>query len=196
MAGLPPNLTYALADLGLESLPGAVELKKKWRALIKENHPDLFPEALKKTQEEKIRSINLAYRSLAANRSADGPALPKQKTSKKPRHCVFNPKGNEAALHTDPVYAWYKRGFRLYSEAVGGIHAKWMRNKSFRGKALELFLKRLGLLWEARSYFQRVITEEPESVWVRDASYKLWRIEQFTRVYSRIRENLAARRRA
>lgn len=205
MPSLPPYAGYALSALDLKTLPASTELKKVWRLLVKENHPDLFPEAFKKAQEEKIQEINAAYRALGSflktvpkkispktSENAGSKETKKKTISQKTAKASL--RGDETVLHGDPVYAWYKRGFRLYSEAVGGIHAKWMRSKAFRGKALELFLKRLHLLWEARDYFQRVVREEPGSVWVRDASYKLWRIEQFTRVYTRIKENLAARR--
>jgi DnaJ like chaperone protein len=67
-ASPPPDRTAAaLAELGLEAGTSRAEIRKRWRDLSKQHHPDRVThlgEEFRRTAEERMRRINAAYDTL------------------------------------------------------------------------------------------------------------------------------------
>ncbi|MCB1319790.1 MAG: hypothetical protein KDK34_06035, partial [Leptospiraceae bacterium] len=78
-------------------------------------------------------------------------------------------------------------------EGVGGMLARGYLKLSADQRGFERTLMALRCFHRAHGYFQRVVSEYPDSIWARDAGYRLHRIERFNVIYRRIQKNLQDR---
>ncbi len=180
------------------------EIRRAYRRLVMENHPDRFPSREKPIQDMRMIALNEAYAHLmtrsenpeegrTAGRPAasTGAAAGGKTVSAAPRGSLGRPR--------DPAYAYYKQGFLNYSLAVHGIAAanqiaargKLPRFRPYR--VSQDFANSLELLGTAHGYFTRVADEFPDSVWNADACLKLKRIERFTKLYRKILANVSGK---
>jgi DnaJ like chaperone protein len=72
-AAAPSRLADAYTALGLESDATDAEVKRAYRRLVSENHPDKLrakglPESMRSIAEERTREINVAYELIKAAR--------------------------------------------------------------------------------------------------------------------------------
>ena len=183
--------------LGVGSDATAEEIRRAWRRLVMENHPDRFPPERKSIQELRIITANEAYAFLMAPGRRPGPRVSHSVPRQPQRSRAEATRETAVGAHRDPAYAWYKQGFLRFSLAVHGIAElngdlakEEQASYKPRYQASVDFASSLRLLAEAHRYFARVAASYPDSVWSPDASYKLKRIERFTLLYRRILVNL------
>jgi curved DNA-binding protein CbpA len=204
--------TFYYEVLGVK--PGAVleEVKKAYRALVRRNHPDLFPPERKELQELKMVQINEAYtRVLDGFKDPGGAPLDEGETAQAERsgHTEGRPEGEvpwpgraspesssrtQVGFHRDLEYAYYKQGFEHFSKAVYGIkrieRRIGPRNDLYY---LRRFSSSLAFLRKADTYFSNLLELFPESMWSYDARMKKRRIEYFNRLYRKILHNIESR---
>jgi curved DNA-binding protein CbpA len=194
---------YFREILGISEGASREQIRSAYRLRVMENHPDRFPVDQKARQELATIKLNEAYHALMRSDpgSPEGPT--RRPTSRRAgasaqraTHAPAAPRG-ALARHRDPGYAYYKQGFINYSLAVHGIADVNQRIAAGRIPALsrrytatEYFGGSLAFLRAAHGYFTRVVEDHPASVWAADAKWKLYRIEQYTRLYRRILRNI------
>jgi len=189
----PSGDVYFREILGVSVDASREEIRSAYRQRVMENHPDRFPVDRKASQELATITLNEAYHALMGA----APAPP----ARQARPPAAGPVPRSAlARHGDPGYAYYKQGFINYSLAVHGIAdvnrriaADRIPYFTRRYTATEYFGGSLEFLRAAHGYFTRVVEDHPASVWAADARWKLYRIEQFTRLYRRILRNLTGK---
>jgi hypothetical protein len=183
--------------LGVGRDATAEEIRRAWRRLVMQNHPDRFPAERKSLQELRVITLNEAYAFLMTPEHRPPPRGPRPEVNRPPASPPEAVPATAVGAHRDPAYAWYKQGFLRFSLAVHGIaelnaDLAMVEQASYkpRYEASLDFASSLRLLAEAHRYFARVAESFPDSVWSPDASYKLKRIERFTLLYRRILANL------
>jgi curved DNA-binding protein CbpA len=192
---------------GLKPGSARQELRRAYRRLARENHPDLYPEDQKPFQELKMIALNEAYRYLLEEGGREeAPPEPEgqgvQQASPAREAQQASPTREESpaveiGFHHEPAYAYYKQGFVHYSRALHGIEALYQSIARYhrihfnpRDDAYDRFAGSLSELRQAHGYFSRVTEEHAESIWAHDAQAKLGRIERFSDLYRRILRNL------
>ena len=193
----------SVLGIGADADPEAI--KSAYRRLVRRNHPDLFQGEERVTQELRMMRINEAYDRLlrafevagddgwtGAGESGRGPRVPGWDYDLHGKDPVLSG-SRQMGRHKDPAYAYYKQGFIKYSEGAGGMHIHRRRKLSPDERGLDAALSALRCFQEAHTYFQRVVDDFPESIWARDASYRLYRIERFVTIYRRIQRNIKSR---
>jgi TolA-binding protein len=193
--------------------PGAdrQEIRRAYRQMVMQNHPDRFPPARKQVQELAMIALGEAYAALmrvcAGNGSAasqeHGPAQGSGSTPAGSARSADAPPAAASAAATavgqlrDPSYAYYKQGFVNFSIAVRGIAeltsaAKGRELPSWfpRYRASQDIASSLDLLEAAQGYFTRVVERYPRSPWCADSRVKLARIGRFTALYRTILANM------
>lgn len=182
------------------------EIKRAYRRLARENHPDFFHDEYKGIQELKMMQINEAYNFLMATRKEARQSKPGRERKRGPedyksdweewerkRYKNLSP-NREIGHHKDPAYAYYKQGFVNFSKGLNGIMADRSRKRHTNLTSLKRWASSsLKYFQEANRYFSRVVSEYPESIWSIDAEEKLMRIERFNALYRKILLNLKER---
>jgi curved DNA-binding protein CbpA len=190
---------YYYEILGISPEARMDEIKKAFRRLVKQNHPDLFPEEHKQLQELKMIQINEAYARLTEhldnitgiekikedNTGSDGFFRSPHKS-----HDAFFRK-DAVGFHRDLQYVYYKQGFTYFSRALHGMK-RMEKTVSLRNDMyyLKRFSESLVCLRKADTYFSMLIDEFPDSIWSYDARIKLRRIERFNFIYRKIIRNI------
>jgi hypothetical protein len=206
--------TYFRQILGVSPRADKEEIKRAYRRLVMENHPDRFPATQKTVQELRVITLNEAYRSLMSwvdsglgkkppearvrrsGSEARGAGGSKPRPRPETRRRPPEKPGSTLAGHKDPAYAYYKQGFLNFSLALHGIAG--LNQRMFAAKqtgpyrVVDDVKESLELLTAAHGYFTRVVEEYPDSVWEADAGVKLRRIDRFTALYRKILSNLGA----
>jgi curved DNA-binding protein CbpA len=188
--------------LGLEPGTDRRALKRAYRQLARENHPDFYPPAEKALQGLRMITLNEAYAHLL--RRAEAAPESKEAREAEPVSPAERPvpaaPGAALGFHREPAYAYYKQGFVHYSKAIHGIQALYRSIRRLypahfnpRDDAYERFAGSLNELRRAHEYFRRVAEEHAQSVWAPDARVKLLRVERFSELYRRILRNLRER---
>ena len=207
------NDGYFRQILGVPPEADRDQIRKAYRRLVMENHPDRFPAEKKPLQDLAMITLTEAYTALMSapvseaqstsvhSATADTPAASRAASrahQSAPRPSSIN--SSTLAAHGDPSYAYYKQGFINFSLAIHGIAeinrkiaAGRVPRFTRRYTATEDIASSLSFLRAAHGYFSRVVEEHPRSVWSADASAKLRRIERFTKLYRRILANLSKR---
>ena len=178
---------YIRELLGVEPNATREEIKHSYHRLAKKHHPDMHPEEKRQIQQLKMMALNEAYVHLISpSPTNEAPIPPVQ--DHEPRSSI---PATAVGFHKDPSYAYYKQGFMHFSRALRGIGALHDEVQLEPGRQSYLeFANSLTQLRKAYSYFARVVTEFPASIWHRDSRIKQARIERFSEIYRRILENL------
>ncbi len=198
---------YFREILGVGSAATREDIRRAYRRLVMENHPDRFPREKKTLQELATMTLTEAYYALMASTTPADARVPRSTAAEPAPHA---PPATEAAppavpanalgLHRDHAYAYYKQGFINFSLAIHGVAeinrrlaAGRIERHAKRYSAAEDIAASLAYLRAAHGYFTRVVEEHAKSVWMADARLKLRRIERFTTIYRRILANIARR---
>jgi hypothetical protein len=195
---------YFRQILGVSLQADRDQIRKAYRRLVMENHPDRFPADKKALQDLAIITLTEAYTALMSApppptlEAPHGPA--RAPSPRRPAAGSSGPGTSTLAAHGDPSYAYYKQGFINFSLAIHGIaeinrkiSAGRVPRFTRRYTAREDIASSLAFLRAAHGYFSRVVEDHPRSVWSADAGAKLRRIERFTKLYRRILANLSRR---
>jgi hypothetical protein len=200
-----PNDSYFRDLLGVSKDATREQIRRTYRRIVMENHPDRFPAERKSLQELKLITMTEAYTFLMGGTEEDAASAepPPRRSSPRPARAATatHTKALRRAVgnHKDPAYAYYKQGFINFSLAIHGIaevNRKIAEEKLPRFRPYRVsqdFANSLSLLGAAHGYFMRVVEGYPQSVWVADAEAKLLRIQRFTRLYKRILSNMRIR---
>ena len=182
--------TFFWGLLGLEPGADSDAVRRAYHSLAKRNHPDFYPDERKARQEMKMMALNEAYRYLSRY-SAGGSGPTSTDTVGAGGAAIVHGPEKSVGFHKDPAYAYYKQGFVSYSRAVHGIEVLYRsltrpKPKSYkpRHETYERFSHSLALLKEAHCCFDKVVREYSHSMWKRDATWNLRRIERFSAIYS------------
>jgi len=198
------NDAYFRQILGVPAQADRDQIRKAYRRLVMENHPDRFPPEKKPLQDLAIITLTEAYTALMSAPAAPRPTQPAPDAAASrwsaPRESATSAATSALAAHGDPSYAYYKQGFINFSLAIHGIAeinrriaAGRVPRFTRRYTAREDIASSLAFLRAAHGYFSRVVEDHPRSVWSADAGAKLRRIERFTKLYRRILANLSRR---
>jgi outer membrane protein assembly factor BamD (BamD/ComL family) len=149
------NDDFKLLGLTFDATPA--DVKKAYRALAKENHPDRESDpARKRTREETMARINTAYKEITAW----------QKTHKN----FPAPAGKAPSAEDD--YSLYKQGVAFYDKYTGSISLKFKDMVYDMDKLLE----KKRDIERARECFARLLSDYPDSDWAYDSEERLNKI--------------------
>jgi hypothetical protein len=184
--------------LGVAADAGRPDIRRAYRRLVMDNHPDRFPPERKQVQELAMISLGEAYAALMSGPACQPGEPAASSGGPQPAPTVVSgPAATGVGPHRDPAYACYKQGFVNFSIAVRGIAeltraaaGKKLPSFSPRYRASQDVASSLRLLEAAGGYFSRVVERYPRSVWCADARLKLSRIRRFTDLYRTILANL------
>ena len=198
----PPGIDDSRFREILGAPPGAdrPQIRRAYRRMVMENHPDRFPPERKQVQELAMITLGEAYAALMRGGAVAAPAAPVPR-GPAAAQAIPTAAGTPAAAavgpHRDPAYAYYKQGFVNFSIAVRGIaeltsaaECRQLPSWFPRYRASQDIASSLGLLAAAERYFTRVVESYPRSVWCADARVKLSRIRRFTSLYRTILSNM------
>ncbi|MFW6181146.1 MAG: DnaJ domain-containing protein [Spirochaetota bacterium] len=176
-------------------------IKKAYYRLVRDNHPDRFPEEMKELQRLKLIRIIDAYKAVTA--PGGGPragAMPRgeggtESTGRdgagRGPHAGEPAEANQVGSHRDIQYAYYKQGFLHYSRALCGISSierdVRRRNDLYY---LRRFSSALVSLRRADHYFSTLVDRYPDSIWSHDALVKIRRAAFFHGLYRKILLNI------
>lgn len=163
-------------------------IKKAYYRLVRDNHPDRFPEALKELQRLKLIRIIDAYKAVTAPAACPGGAA----APRGARSGWGSPaSANQVGSHRDIQYAYYKQGFLHYSRALCGMNSI---ERDARRRNDLYYLRRfscaLVYLRKADHYFSTLVERYPDSIWSHDAWMKIRRAEFFHELYRKILRNI------
>lgn len=144
---------------GLNNNSSLDKIKKSYRRLARQNHPDHFvDDNQKKKQEMIMEKINEGYKVI----------VKKYKETK--NRIRSGQSKNNPDIESD--YMLYKKGtdyYNLYFHSFFQLFAK---------REVKTLQEKEASLIKARSYFTRIIQEYPKSGWVYDSREKLKKIEK------------------
>ncbi|OHD53601.1 MAG: hypothetical protein A2Y33_06675 [Spirochaetes bacterium GWF1_51_8] len=150
-------LEDAFRMLGLSKECTLRDVKKAYRSLAKENHPDLAADPhTGQAREERMARINGAYREITAYLKANPQAHAEEKEKE-----------------ADDDYTLYKRGVKLYDRYSGSIAAKFRNIEMDIDKLLE----KIRDIEAARECFTLLLKNYPGSDWAYDSEERLKKIE-------------------
>ncbi len=163
------------------------DVKKRYRELVKQNHPDLFPEDRRREQNLILMEINEAYLSIIGSNDTFENRDPETVEST----------GSLPARHKDPAYVYYKSAVDHLN--MGNYIFNWSRYATTK-YSYHFDVRKSSLLKTARealehyrtaySSFMKVCTGYPGSVWAGDSSDRLDQIEKLNERYTEIIERL------
>ena len=170
------------------------ELKTAYRKLVKQNHPDMFPDLNRKNLQEIIMvRINLAYERLKSY-------IEKRNSVESAAGLSTGSAAGRKA--SDLSYRYYRKGLDYLSKAVTKKHHRIMvtlGSSSFACVNIEQFsdaeikrsyIESFNLFALAEKNFSAVLEKYPDSIWAHDAGNKMKELQKFYSLYHRILENL------
>lgn len=180
------------ALLGVDATATLADVKAAYHQAAKRHHPDLFPTSERNRREQEMMKINEAYLRLVSA-TVRGVEPPAQTRPERPGM------GTDVGSLRDPAYVYYKQGFRYYGLGATQLYRKdpaVMRRqlaelRTCNPHLLDLALRALTCFERAHGYFRTVVEQYPQSIWARDARYKLRRIRRFNAIYHRICANVS-----
>jgi tetratricopeptide (TPR) repeat protein len=192
----PEYLEPYLRILGLKGTADPARIKQAYHRAARANHPDLFPDGERPKRELAMMRINEAYMSLLQALDARSGTVPSV-SENSPR--TEGSRDREATLPgplKNADYVYYKLGLENYREGqrrffdrtnAAGRPQHYVPDSQLLGLALAALRR----FQKAYACFYRVVSDYPDSIWVRDCRFRLWRLEQYNRVYMRICRRLA-----
>ncbi len=171
-------------------------IKEAYHLAAKRNHPDLFSEEFRHTQQLKMMKINEAYLTIVAETGdfkGIRPAMPGNTSV--PGEKLQG--SNQVGPLKDPAYAYYKQGFKHYSDGQRKFYNRYLKEEQkiryvFDWKyLLKLATESLQAFERSYIYFRKVVEEHPGSIWARDADLKIKRLQRFNAIYRRICSNIS-----
>ena len=195
---IPEIPAHYLRILGLPDNPGSADIKRAYHQAARSNHPDLFPDSEHQKQELAMMRINEAYMALTALFYVRGQAESKPPSNSPPAAAPPSPEEKLPGPLKNPDYVYYKRGIENYRAG----QRRFFDRKNAAGRPqhfvpdsqlLNLAISALRHFQKSYACFYQVVSEYPDSIWVRDSKFHLWRLEQYNRVYTRICRQLASR---
>ncbi len=199
------------ALLGVDATATLADVKAAYHRAAKRHHPDLFPTSERNRREQEMMKINEAYLRLVSatvrgvesrhagpSDQADDRRPPRGEPPAQTRPERPGMGTNVGSLR-DPAYVYYKQGFRYYGLGATQLYRKdpaVMRRqlaelRTCNPHLLDLALRALTCFERAHGYFRTVVEQYPQSIWARDARYKLRRIQRFNAIYHRICANVS-----
>jgi len=170
------------------------EIKKNYLRLVRENHPDVFPEEERPEQNIILMELNEAYMRCLENEV--GESEPKSARPGRDDRTP-HPAGTEIQQHAAPDYAYYKTGFRRYQQGQHVFNNSRFSLKNVRNtfdldpaSVLRTALHAQECYLDAYRNFYKVARDHPRSIWNEDAREKMNEIEKLQERYRLIIENL------
>ena len=165
-------------------------LKKNYNKLVKQNHPDLFPQSEKEKQNLILMEINAAYLSLFQNKKYHS-----DKTFEK--NGAVKPSDANLVKHKEPDYALYKTAFTYYQKGQFIFNSSRYMLKNMK-KGIDTDIDSILLTAKqaiycyihAYKYFLKIKYNYTESVWYDDSCKKITEIEKLSIRYEKIIQNI------
>lgn len=197
--------------------PGATltSVKTAFHRAAKRNHPDLFPEEKRHSQQLRMMKINEAYLSIVAEMSGNagaaataggldetgrfGAKKSTREPAKTPSDRQFDPPETKTVGHLkDPAYVHYKLGFTYFTEGRKTFFQRYRKESNrFRytldnRELLNLAIACLKLFEKSYMYFTRVVENHSNSIWYHDSVTKIFYLERYNEIYRRICNSITA----
>jgi hypothetical protein len=201
----------------LELEPGATlsSARTAFHRAAKRNHPDLFPEEKRHSQQLRMMKINEAYLSIVAEMTATaGAAATAAGSDESGRSGVKNSAREPAEMYSerrfespetktvghlkDPAYVYYKLGFTHFTDGRKTFFQRYRKESNrFRytldnRDLLNLAIACLKLFEKSYMYFTRVVENHSDSVWYHDSVTKIAYLERYNEIYLRICNSITA----
>ncbi len=180
------------------------EIKRAYRIVAKRSHPDLFPESQRERQQLRMMRINEAYMVLLCERAeaehAGAPGVEGKRAGPSDSgEARRSPSAADRAVGQlkDPAYAYYKLGFRYFSEGRRTFLKRYVVGEQridFTTEnldVLKLAVVSLHCFHRAYSCFMTVARDYATSLWARDAEVKISYLNRYNVIYQRICDNLS-----
>jgi len=153
-----------LEILGLEPGAGIAEVKKAYRTLAKNNHPDRFGnEDDKKRQVIIMQRINRAYKDVIL------------RIGKKDAPSAVSITGNQDPAYPKNDYEFFRKGLDYFYLYTGSYSTKGDRVLEFEP---EVLLNKKKILETANMYFRKVLELYPDSDWAGDSGERINKISK------------------
>ena len=187
--------------LGINKSDSLEKIKTAYYKAAKKQHPDLYPNNKQEIQQLKMMKINEAYMAVLQYKESgekDSNEIPRKESPvvrQKPKEKPV--KSKDVAFHKNADYVYYKRGFEFYK--LG--QKNFFNRKDEKGKyqfyignreMLKLAISSLRYFQKSYQYFYQIVKNHPDSIWLKDSKFRLWRLDQYNRVYYRICKSLSA----
>ena len=171
------------------------EIKKNYKALIKENHPDLFPEQNRYEQNLITMEINEAYLNILNNNPKKASWSGQDENNKDQYKKTYPGTIN----YKDPAFAFYKAGCdHFYKGRDIFKRDRYLLKNTDKclhtdSKVLEAAMSALNEFIVSFRYFKIVKDRYYQSEWCNDAVDKLDELSRFNDRYSKIISNMQAK---
>jgi len=163
------------------------ELKKNYRALVKKNHPDLFPVENRREQNYILMEINEAFLFLTGEKEIKTGARAKDPAPEyKSSAMVQSP--NADYIYYKHGLNWFIKGHNIFNNSRYSVINGRNLFQVWNDKLIKNAYDALSSYRKSYEFFMKVINNYPDSIWVNDCLERMNSIEKMNSRYARIIE--------
>jgi curved DNA-binding protein CbpA len=161
------------------------ELKNNYRALVKKNHPDLFPEEKRREQNYILMEINEAFLFLTGEKEIKVKAGAKGSSPEKRTSAIVK-SANADYIYYKHGLNWFIKGHNIFNNSRYSVTNERNLFRVWNNKLIKNAYDALSSYRKSYEFFMKVINNYPESIWVNDCFERMNSIEKMNERYARI----------